>query len=250
MMTDEQKYMFDLLGYAVIPNAIDEPTLNRMRADMDAQGVKDVQNSSSLSRFVDFFKWGPDWRNLIDHPAVYPYLQDLIEPKFRLDHAYGMAMRADGTQAPPGGEMHHEADIYQHGCFYVANSRGMHNGLIVVSFALNDIPVGAGGFICIPGSHKCNYPTPRRFYDMKDNPLWRQVPQKAGDALIFTEALTHGTMPWTLKNAERRSALLKYCPLYMQWAAKHMDSNIEGLTDRQKKILAGPYVNARPKLDP
>ncbi len=249
MMTDEQKYMFDILGYAVIPNAIDQSTLARMRADMDAQGVKDVQNSSILSRFVDFFHWGPDWRNLIDHPAVYPYLNDLIHPKFRLDHAYGMAMRADGTQSPPGSELHHESDMFSYGCFYQANSRGFHNGLMVVSFALNDIPEGAGGFICIPGSHKAVYPTPRRFYDMKDNPLFRQVPQKAGDALIFTEALTHGTMPWTLKNAERRSALLKYTPGYMQWAGKPMNTDIPGLTERQKKILAAPSVHMRPPLD-
>ena len=36
---------------------------------------------------------------------------------------------------------------------------------------------------------------PRRLFLIEGNPLVRQIPQKAGEALIFTEALTHGTWP-------------------------------------------------------
>ncbi len=248
MMTDEQKYMFDVQGYTVIKGALDPDTVVRMRAEMDRQGIKDAQNNANLSRFSKFLSWGPDWRNLIDHPSVFGHLEELIAPKFRLDHAYGMAMSADGEKAPEGNEMHHEANMFGYGCFYVATGRAMHTGLIVVSYALTDIPPGAGGFICIPGSHKAAYPTPHRLYSMKDNPMWRQVPQNAGDVLIFTEALTHGTMPWSLKTGERRSVLMKYCPGYMQWGGKPMDSDIEGLTERQKNILAGPSVWSRPAL--
>ena len=64
---------------------------------------------------------------------------------------------------------------------------------------------------------------------------------KAGDVLIFTEALTHGTMRWTASH-ERRQILLKYCPHYMQWSGVVIDVHIDGLTDRQKLILEGPHV--------
>jgi hypothetical protein len=38
---------------------------------------------------------------------------------------------------------------------------------------------------------------------------------------------------------------MKYTPHYMQWAGGVMSSNIEGLTERQKLILLGPYVHMR-----
>lgn len=44
---------------------------------------------------------------------------------------------------------------------------------------------------------------------------------------------------------ERRAALLKYCPHYMQWSGRPMNSEIDGLTERQKLILQGPYVAQR-----
>ena len=36
----------------------------------------------------------------------------------------------------------------------------MHNGLIVVSFALTDCPPGAGGLAVVPGTHKGNLSWP------------------------------------------------------------------------------------------
>src|SRR5690606_19047212 len=121
----------------------------------------------------------------------------------------------------------------------------MHNGLIVVSFALTDIDPGIGGFACIPGSHKALYKTPQKYYSVENNPIAIQVPQKAGDVVIFTEALTHGTMPWRNKTGERRSVLLKYCPHYMQWSTRTMEVNTDQLTERQRLILQGPYVANR-----
>jgi hypothetical protein len=89
---------------------------------------------------------------------------------------------------------------------------------------------------------------PREYFRIEGNPLVRQVPQKAGDALIFTEGLTHGTWPWRDPAGRRRSLLLKYAPLYAQWAQRPMESDIDGLTERQKLILEGPYVSQRAEI--
>lgn len=77
----------------------------------------------------------------------------------------------------------------------------------------------------------------------------QQIPQKAGDVLIFTESLTHGTMPWRDKHHDRRSVLMKFCPHYMQWSKWKMPTEIEGLTERQKLILQEPYVADREKVE-
>jgi len=74
-------------------------------------------------------------------------------------------------------------------------------------------------------------------------PFKRAVSGPAGTAIIFTEALTHGTVPWTGKN-ERRTLFFKYSPPAISWAAQYYDADQhEGLTERQRAILEPP--NAR-----
>ena len=58
-----------------------------------------------------------------------------------MDHAYGMAM---STRAEAGGEgLHHEGGMFDHGCYYVTHGQRVHNGLLVVSLSLCDVPKGA-----------------------------------------------------------------------------------------------------------
>lgn len=245
-MTPEQRFIFDVQGYIVVENVLPPEQVKRMLADMDAHDIKNPNNDPSKSRFGGFLSWSPDWHGLIDHPKITPLLVEMLGPKFRLDHAYGMAMSANGAR---GGEgLHHEAGMFHHGSYYVTHRDRMHNGLLVVSYSLCDVNPGDGGFCCIPGSHKALYPVPRQWYGLNDNPMVKQPSVKAGDVIIFTEALTHGTMPWTNTHHERRSALLKYCPHYMQWAGKPMDSSFPGLSDRQRLIMQGAYVWERPGI--
>jgi len=247
MMTPEQRFVFDLQGYLVIPNVLPPERVARMSADMEEHRVGEDANGWSKSRFHSFLSWGEEWRNLIDEPQILPILGELLSPKFRLDHAYGMAMRVEDETEDEG--LHHAAGGFFHGCYYVTHGTTMHNGLVVVSYALTDIEPGMGGFACIPGSHKALYPVPAEWFGLENNPLVRQVPQRAGDVLIFTEALTHGTMPWRDPNSERRSVLMKYCPHYMQWTQHGIREMPEGLTERQKLILDRPYVWQRPPIE-
>ncbi|MCZ7646444.1 MAG: phytanoyl-CoA dioxygenase family protein [Planctomycetota bacterium] len=248
MLTEEDRFLFDLQGFIKLEGVLAPDEIASMLRTMEEAGIKDPENNPNKSRFGNFLAWSAAYRNLIDHPRILPWLFELLGPKFRLDHAYGMAARAGATAE--GHSLHHTSYLWNHGCYYLVEKGVMHNGLIVVSFALTDIAPNAGGFCCIPGTHKVNYPMPRKWYDLKDNPLAKQIPQKAGDVVIFTEALTHGTWPWTDAKSERRSVLLKYCPSYMRWAQKDMNAEIEGLTPRQKQILLGPAVGDRDPIPP
>ena len=71
--------------------------------------------------------------------------------------------------------------------------------------------------------------------------------------VIFTEALTHGTLPWTMPY-DRRSVLYRYSPANSAYAGgRHdMDSDhragpawplswYNGLTDVQRAVLEPPY---------
>jgi len=251
-MTDEQRFLFDLQGYLVLSDVLDAERIGRMRSVMDAHGVDPPVENTDSYRFGDFLHWGADFRDLIDHPRILPILAEILGPRFRLDHAYGMATHPSPTgtasEAATNAGMHHTAAMFHHACYYVTHGARMHNGLVVASYALTDIEPGAGGFCCIPGSHKAIYPMPREYFRIEGNPLVRQIPQKAGDVLIFTEGLTHGTWPWRDVAGQRRSLLLKYAPLYLQWARRPLANDIEGLTERQKLLLEGPYVAQRAEV--
>ena len=94
----------------------------------------------------------------------------------------------------------------------------MRCGMIVCQFQLTDVNEGDGGFACIPGSHKANFPCPEviRTWDEHQEVVYN-VPCKAGDMVIFNEATLHGTLPWTAKH-ERRSLLYRYSPKYLHFA--------------------------------
>ncbi|SVD94792.1 uncharacterized protein METZ01_LOCUS447646, partial [marine metagenome] len=109
-----------------------------------------------------------------------------------------------------------------------------------------------GGFACIPGSHKSNYKTPRDVALLdRDLGVVRQVAAKAGSAIIFTEALAHGTLPWTADH-QRRSILFKYSPGPLTYSSRYVPPDVEDildeLTPQQRALLEPPYRTRRPRV--
>jgi hypothetical protein len=73
----------------------------------------------------------------------------------------------------------------------------------------------------------------------------RAVTGPAGTAVIFTEALTHGTLPWRGKG-ERRTLFYKFSPHPISWSARYYNAEqYEGLTERQRAILEAPNARYR-----
>ncbi len=138
-------------------------------------------------------------------------------------------------------------------CWYRYQDGLIRNGHLVVTYFLTDANAGDGGFACIPGSHKSNFLShlPGDVRDFERRPHYLVQPgARAGDALIFTEALIHGTLPWTADH-ERRALLYKYMPGHINWHPDSFDpqeysSESSPLTEQQKRILAPPYVKGRP----
>ncbi len=125
------------------------------------------------------------------------------------------------------------------------------NGLTVLTYFLSDAKVGDGGFACVPGSHKtnCREHLPDdviRFERIPDYVVQPEV--EAGDALIFTEALVHGTMPWTAEH-ERRTFLYKYTPGNLVHSLNYYDQDdYTDLTEQQKRVMAPPSSGGRPNV--
>lgn len=74
--------------------------------------------------------------------------------------------------------------------------------------------------------------------------------------MLFTEALTHGTFPWTASH-QRRSLFLKYSPKHLSWA-NHYYFPGEGnpavtaleaeLTETQRILLDPPSIHQHRRI--
>lgn len=240
-MTEEEKFKFDLEGSLVIKGVLTREELAELNAIADNEFPYSIPDSYMWEGAISV--WGEPFKRLIDHPKIVPYLVDLIEPKFRLDHDYCIFMGAGDARGGLHGGPGHGGDHW-----YAYRDGAMRNGLTVVTYFLTDAPEGAGGFACVPGSHKTNFKDslPDAVRSFKRVPHYVvQPPAEAGDVLFFTEALMHGTMPWRAKH-ERRALLYKYSPGHSTWAKEYYDLSLYGdLTEQQKRIMSTPAIQGR-----
>ena len=74
---------------------------------------------------------------------------------------------------------------------------------------------------------------------------------EAGDVIIFTEALIHGTVEWTAEH-ERRSLLYRYSPKTVHFAGGTYQVTqpawVSELTEAQQAVLEPPYIYNRPLI--
>ena len=107
-----------------------------------------------------------------------------------------------------------------------------------------------GGFCCIPGTHKGNVPLPASWRDLSKgvHPKVTRVPASAGDVIIFTEALTHGTLPWEAEES-RTTLFYKFSPHGTTWSSDWFDPEdyavYADVDDRMLAILEPPNARYR-----
>jgi hypothetical protein len=243
-MNAHETYLFDLQGYITVPNALSAEQLVTLNALWDERIANDIPSDQPNHRWGNLFSWGRPLLDLIDQPTIVPYLNTILGKNFRLDHDYADLIRTG--KSPIGSMLHGGGAPFDPGQYYHWKDGRMYNGLTVVAYNLRDVHPGDGGFGCVPGSHKANLPFPSEWRDLAEfQPFMRAVTGPAGTAIIFTEALTHGAMPWS-GAGERRTLFFKYSPFPLSWAAGYYNpDDYDDLTEEQRLILEAP--NARYK---
>ena len=225
-MNEDQKYFFDVTGYLVLEDLLTHDhceqlvkAINRIAKTPVAQLPKGVRHCTPSPNEIgvgDLTSADPIFANLIDLPPVIDILKAIINPKLRLEISYARIRRRGyaGLEIHGGGDGVDPIFSYHHfnGQIYSAHT--------VVAFNLTDVSEEEGGFVCIPGSHKANFSLPldrRGFKNGEiDTSLLRSVPCKAGSAVIFTEALSHGAAPWE-NDRERVNLFYKYNHAGIKW---------------------------------
>ena len=269
-MSAEERYLFDLQGFLLVEDVLEPADVRELNEQLDTLDLWNQPRGQDApldyETFDEFFFhvspphcWGKPFLDVMGHPRMTGYLREILGPEFRYDHGQAMFMRkgsgslelhGGGTPCDPVG-------------FYRVADGAIHCGLTVISYALCDVGPGDGGFVVVPGSHKSGFPRPEGLLDPEAcRPLLRQVPQRAGSAVIFTEALTHGTLPWTASH-ERRALLYRYTPGHMAFVGRYRQDGAEqpgwaypqpsdaadaDLTPELRRLLEYPYVSERDRL--
>jgi hypothetical protein len=242
-MTEVERYLFDTQGCVVLENVLSEGEVARLLAAIPrgADGrIVPAENKATFRGFLDYEM--PGFRNLIDHPRLEPVLREMlfsgIDPRpwgknIYLGDPYGMVFRRGET----GPWFHNGGVPHDPWLRYEVRDGKIFCGLTCVVWALTDVGPNDGGFWYIPGSHKANFPLPREIETYVNVPSIAVQPvMKAGSALIFTEALTHGTKNWAADH-ERIALFFKFLPGYMPLREPQPDTVLQKMTPAQRAYL-------------
>ena len=227
VMSDEEKYFFDLTGYLVVRGALTLEDVDKCNAAIDhyadkirarsvddgglARGSSTLQGQTGRLELTGMLGWEKPYREpfreLLVHPVVVSRLNGMCGKGFRLDHGPLMIGAAAGTE---GHQLHGAGEPFSPAVWYHQQNGTIYCRGVTVAWQLTDVNEGDGGFAVVPGSHKACEPTPEGVRTVEDDMgLAVQPAMKAGDILFFAETATHGTLPWKGKG-ERRSILFKY----------------------------------------
>lgn len=265
VMSEEERYYFDLRGYLVVEDVLSQAEIDACNAAIDHfhdqlvildRGSRSG-NSSALTAEEDRGEiWGilgwpapyrDPFRKLLIHPVIVSRLNALCGKRFRLDHGPWLIT---GRRGSDGHHLHGGGEPFSPTNWYHQQNGQIHCRAVTVSWQLTDVPAGAGGFCCIPGSHKSQEPIPEDLPSLEDDMgLVVQPELKAGSVVFFAENTTHGTLPWKADH-ERRSVLYKYTERanardvgpYFTPQQRHGDW-VDELTPEQQALLYGPGLH-------
>ena len=246
-------YLFDLQGYLVLKNAIAQDDLAEMNRWVDDHWAY-VENPPILDNaqpnlqlnpeywigdveihsygaddgvnFQNIVEGGAAFERLIDYPAWIPLVTRYINPVNGLSiHENLVNVRG------PGGFLYihcggHAPLFYL--TFRQHNTGEWMVGQINVLMALEDIGPGDGPTVLVPGSHKSTEIHPRLELDGKGIVAashereaagtalgMKEIYLEAGDTLLFTDAITHGSAERT-NAGYRRAVIYRYSPRYLR----------------------------------
>ena len=172
---------------------------------------------------------------LMDLPELLGAVECVTGGPYRLNHTYTIYRWGGGYT---GMHMHGTPIIPK--CQYHCRNGQMVSTLTKAVFPMLDCGSEDGCFAVIPGAHKSNFARPWGSHPDKIPPL-RAVPARAGDVILFTEALTHGS---TVNVSGRPRRTLYYCYSigYMpDWGGQHLRFS-PGFADRlspsQREIIS------------
>merc|ERR1712100_145456 len=275
-LEQEELFAFDLNGFIVVKNVFTEEEIEAMNAAVDAHEREMVERKGQLrlggkkgaplagdgdtgrQDLGGMLAWPGEekmlFRKMLAHPKLVPYYIALCGEGYRMDHLPLLIQQKKGADGFDfhGGRLNQDGSWIQGLAYEFVNGRPYCH-LLAASIALTTTRTGEGGYAVLPGSHKSNVPVPPDVMKMlKQTESVRNPEIERGDVLLFTEACTHGTIPWSGegRDGKRRAVLYRFAPANMAYGRSYMPEwpkgTTDGMTDAEKAVLQPPF---NPRLD-
>ena len=228
MLTEEEKWWFDLHGYLVLQGAVPQADVKRMVELCDIwHALDDNELPPPLKTYRDVNTKPTTPRSINNVPYADEVFQQLVLNREIMRVVLALTGNSPQLLSVALTRNTKESDDIQfHGGFSgglrnPANDYQAANGEVFATFlnagvSLVDVPIGTG-FVCIPGSHKSNFPKPDHVNIYDSPPTVANISVKAGDVVLFTESLCHGARRWTLDDP-RRTVFVRYSTSYASWS--------------------------------
>lgn len=225
MMTEEQRYFFDLNGYLHLKNALTE---EEVAAASDAAKRYVEADEADLPegfekdgrRHVHGFAFDKALERLALHPATWPFIKEVTNNRPRLGSGT-LQVNIPG-EFDKAQRMHCARDDYGWDAirYEVRDGRIFCDHVVAFPY-LTDVEPGDGGLLVVPGSHKSMFKRPAHLFQNGLVEDGDNLPEgvvnicpKAGDFVIMNELVTHGVLPWTSPDRIRMILVLRYHPQY------------------------------------
>ena len=208
-------YEFDLNGFVVLKKIINLKKIRKMNQVLENIekskpqdlphnvffGKKKNDKEAYISNVLEINK---DFEDLALNQKVLKIIKRVTLGMFRLNHAVAMAKYKKGTYT-----YLHMGNLPMHPkVFYMVKNGKIFSNITKVLFPLSNNTEKDGGFAVIPGSHKSNFSRPYDNNPKNNLNFLRYVKASPGDAIIFTEALAHGSL---VNNTNKLRRILSYC---------------------------------------
>lgn len=263
-LTAIERYLFDLNGFIVLRGALSPDEIAACDARLD--GLQDcapgewrgrVQGYSYTgahegANLQQIYEAGPEFARLIDHPSwidkVLECLGTAEGDTFDSNHGPCFIDENFASIRGPGQAigLHSGGDQRVTRCQFRYHDGRFHCGQINILMAFRDIGPGDGATMVIPGSHKSNVIHPEfAAAQMSENATSAdgiagavEVHLKAGDAILFVDAIMHGSAART-NDGQRRMAVYRYGPSwgFFRHAYRPSEALLQTLTPRQRQIV-------------
>ena len=247
-MTPEQRYFFDIFGYLHLRGAIEPEDLAAAQEaaeryvntepDEVPPGFNIDHKDDGWYRFEYGFAFDRALEKLTMHPASWPIILELTRERPRLSNGTLLVNRKQH-----GTRLHcaREDFGWPSTRYEVRNGQIFCDDLVVFPY-LTDVNPGDCGLIVLPGSHKAEFDRPLEMF-YPDGKITDEIPEgvvnitpKAGDIVIISELLTHGTLPWK-PDRDRRTLVLRYKPQNEGGATSIPDVVLERLLPETRELI-------------
>lgn len=266
MITDLDIYNFDLNGFVILRNALELTEVEELETQLDAIPQIEVNGwHGHIHRenlppdrgisYQQIYEAGEPFQKLIDHPAYIDHVKTFVGNQNDFDTFLGplyidecfalIRGKGESIGIHSGGHTRTKRTQFRH-----------HNGQFMcgqvnVFIPLTDIGPGDGGTLVIPGSHKANFPFPRKEAGIELNDYERtiEVHLNRGDVLIFVDAICHGAAERT-NDGLRKVVIYRFGPAWGNSRYGYLPSKglLERLTAEQRKIVQPQTYRLPPDL--